>query len=174
MAGAGDAAGHRGRTGRYEAALATLDEMAKTPAAPGTFDVTRAYVAGADGQADQARALFAAQRQKAGKDKMALNNLCWTQGQADFDLDTALADCEASLKIDPEAPPTLDSSGKVLLRMGRFDGRHQALRPRLGQGPRQCPPRSTAAASPGCARARPRAGQADLAAATKAEPGIAV
>ncbi len=161
------------RTGRYEAALATLDEMAKTPAAPGTFDVTRAYVLARMGKADQARALFAAQRQKAGKDKMALNNLCWTQGQADFDLDTALADCEASLKIDPEAPPTLDSSGMVLLRMGRFD---DAIK-RYDRALAKAPGMPASLYGRGIARLRKgeaEAGQADLAAATKAEPGIAV
>ena len=101
-------------------ALATLDKLGKlTPDAQGLV-AERAYVLAGMGKADEARALFADLRVKAGKDANLLNDLCWKQAQANFDLDRALADCEAALKVEPDAA-YLDSAGLVLLRLGRFD-----------------------------------------------------
>jgi tetratricopeptide (TPR) repeat protein len=50
-----------------------------------------------------------------------LNNRCWARAQLGVDLDKALADCNAALKINPGDPALLDSSGLVQLRLGAFD-----------------------------------------------------
>ena len=51
----------------------------------------------------------------------ALNNRCWARAQLNVDLDKALADCNAALRLDPGNPSWLDSRGLVELRMGVFD-----------------------------------------------------
>ena len=52
---------------------------------------------------------------------MALNNLCWSKATANIELNSALDDCRAALKLEPDAGAFLDSLGMVLLRLGRLD-----------------------------------------------------
>ena len=52
----------------------------------------------------------------------ALNSRCWSRALLGRDLVKALADCNASLKLIPGDPNTLDSRGLVRLRLGAFDG----------------------------------------------------
>ena len=52
---------------------------------------------------------------------VALNNRCWARAMLAKDLELALADCNASLKIDPHAAAALDSRGLVWLRLGSYD-----------------------------------------------------
>ena len=52
----------------------------------------------------------------------ALNSRCWSRALLGRDLVKALADCDASLKLIPEDPSTLDSRGLVRLRLRDFDG----------------------------------------------------
>jgi tetratricopeptide (TPR) repeat protein len=49
-----------------------------------------------------------------------LNNRCWLRVTNDDDLDLALADCNASLRIAPANANTLDSRGLVHLKRGEF------------------------------------------------------
>lgn len=49
-----------------------------------------------------------------------LNDRCWARATHGTDLEQALADCNASLRLRPDYPPTLDSRGLVYLRMGRY------------------------------------------------------
>jgi tetratricopeptide (TPR) repeat protein/transglutaminase-like putative cysteine protease len=49
----------------------------------------------------------------------SLNNICYTLAVQPFLLDRALADCDASLKLDPDNAATLDSRAFVLMRLGR-------------------------------------------------------
>lgn len=54
-------------------------------------------------------------------DNASLHNYsCYLRGILGRDLDKALADCNAALKIKPEQSEVLDSRGLVYLRMGRF------------------------------------------------------
>jgi tetratricopeptide (TPR) repeat protein len=50
-----------------------------------------------------------------------LNGRCWARAQMGVDLDKALADCTAALRLNPGDPATLDSRGLVQLRLGDFD-----------------------------------------------------
>ena len=52
---------------------------------------------------------------------MALNGRCWTRAELNIELDKALADCNAALKIIPDSPAFLDSRGLVHLRAKRWD-----------------------------------------------------
>ena len=48
-----------------------------------------------------------------------LNSLCWGKATSGILLAEALADCDASLAIEPASAATLDSKGLVLLRLDR-------------------------------------------------------
>jgi hypothetical protein len=50
-----------------------------------------------------------------------LNARCFGRAMAGKDLDVALADCDASLDLDPHEPATLDSRGFVYFRLGQMD-----------------------------------------------------
>lgn len=54
-------------------------------------------------------------------DPIALNERCWTKATMDIQLDTALADCNASLKLKPDSPATLDSRAFTNLKLGATD-----------------------------------------------------
>jgi tetratricopeptide (TPR) repeat protein/predicted aspartyl protease len=51
----------------------------------------------------------------------ALNGRCWTRALANRDLDKALDDCNAALKLRPHTASYLDSRGLVRLRRGEWD-----------------------------------------------------
>ena len=51
----------------------------------------------------------------------ARNGRCWARALLGEDLDKALADCNAALKLSPHAPNILDSRGLVFLRLGELD-----------------------------------------------------
>jgi len=48
------------------------------------------------------------------------NALCWSLAVLGEELDEARAACDASLRLRPDHPPTLDSRGLVALKQGRF------------------------------------------------------
>jgi tetratricopeptide (TPR) repeat protein len=52
----------------------------------------------------------------------ALNGRCWARAMLGQDLDKALKDCNAALKLAPGDPTFLDSRGLVKLRLGDADG----------------------------------------------------
>ena len=54
-------------------------------------------------------------------DSNALNERCWTKATFNLQLATALADCNASLKLRPNNAATLDSRGFTNLRLGATD-----------------------------------------------------
>jgi tetratricopeptide (TPR) repeat protein len=49
-----------------------------------------------------------------------LNNRCWLRVTNDGDLNAALADCNAAVRIDPSSANALDSRGLVHLKRGEF------------------------------------------------------
>ena len=50
-----------------------------------------------------------------------LNSRCWLKAIANVQLDSALADCDAAVKLTPTSAAILDSRAFVLFRMGRND-----------------------------------------------------
>jgi len=105
--------------GNPASALPALD--AALVIAPDNVDLLalrgRARVAA--GNVAGARADFAAMRATTRDDPVLLNNLCWAQALAGFDLELALADCDAAIAGAEEAG-FIDSRGMVLLQMDRF------------------------------------------------------
>lgn len=101
-----------------DAALSALDGALGV--APERSDLLslRARVRVVAGRLEGARSDFATQRALAGADPVALNNLCWAQALAGFDLEQALADCDAATDAAPSAA-ALDSRGMVLLHLSR-------------------------------------------------------
>jgi len=58
---------------------------------------------------------------KSDKFAEALNARCWVRARGDMELDKALADCNAALKLRPGSPEFLDSRALVHLRLGNVD-----------------------------------------------------
>jgi tetratricopeptide (TPR) repeat protein len=81
---------------------------------------TRGIIYSKSGQAALAELDFAAAR-KFASTAAALNNICWAKATAGVALDTALAECDASVAQVPYNSPARDSRGFVLLRLGRND-----------------------------------------------------
>lgn len=52
---------------------------------------------------------------------VALNGRCWARGQLNRELDKALSDCNAALKLRPSAAAYLDSRALVRLRRGELE-----------------------------------------------------
>lgn len=78
----------------------------------------RGIVYAKNGQAALAERDFAAAR-KFATSAAALNNICWNKATAGVALDTALAECDASVAEAPYESASHDSRGFVLLRLGR-------------------------------------------------------
>ncbi len=51
----------------------------------------------------------------------AYNNRCWARFLMGRDLDQALADCTASLRLSPNQADTINTRGVVQLKLGAFD-----------------------------------------------------
>jgi tetratricopeptide (TPR) repeat protein len=99
-----------------------------------------------------------------------LNNRCWFRAQLGKDLDAALADCDASLKIR-ELPATLDSRGFVYLRLAQPDKAIADYDAALKERPNQ----ASSLFGRGIAKLRKGMaddGEADLAAARAIDPKI--
>ncbi len=95
-----------------------------------------------------------------------LNDSCWYRATHDFELDKALAACDAALKLAPKASNFMDSHGFVELRLGHFD---QAIAD-YDAALALAPTRADSLYGRGIAKLRKgmtREGQADLAAARK-------
>lgn len=108
-----------GDAGRYDEALATADRGLKAKPDNYGLAVERVEILLLAGRvAEAARAIQRLRPQAAG-DVRRLNNLCWMGGTRNHDLEAALRDCDAALKIDPDNGPTADSRGLVLLRLNR-------------------------------------------------------
>lgn len=103
----------------------------------------------------------------------ALNNRCWIRAINDYDLNAALADCDAAVRIAPRSAAALDSRGLVRLKRGDFEGALSDYEAALVIEPG----RGHYIFGRGVARSRlGRAAEsaADLQAAEAAEPGVTV
>jgi tetratricopeptide (TPR) repeat protein len=102
----------------------------------------------------------------------ALNDRCWARAEADRDLDQALKDCNAALRLSKKAAPILDSRGLVYLRRGELDRSISDYNAALALRPNQ----ADSLYGRGLAEMRKglrQAGQADLEAARARDAQIA-
>lgn len=113
-------------SGNREEEIVTLRRAAERIIADEPANEMRAFRLGGiyarAGDGDKARASFAEFRGFAGamKDGIALNSLCYTAATLNFDLDTALSDCQRANALLPNYGAILDSLGFVQLRLGRL------------------------------------------------------
>ncbi|MBW8743976.1 MAG: DUF3857 domain-containing protein [Sphingomonas sp.] len=63
---------------------------------------------------------FAAARKLVANDVAALNDLCWNKALLGVALESALADCDAALKLQPDSGQIVDSHAFLLFRLGRY------------------------------------------------------
>jgi tetratricopeptide (TPR) repeat protein len=102
----------------------------------------------------------------------ALNARCWARAARGTDLDGALTDCDAALRIDPSFADALESRGLVMLRMERFADAVKAFDDVLAHNWA----RPESLYGRGIAKLRlkdPTGGQADIRAAAAVRPSIA-
>lgn len=108
------------REGRPADALPALDAAIAASSEDRDLRIARAETRALAGQAEGAREDFAVVRTTANGDPDWVNALCWSQGVAGFDPETALQDCDAAIAAAPEAA-FLDSRAMVLMHLGRFE-----------------------------------------------------
>jgi tetratricopeptide (TPR) repeat protein/predicted aspartyl protease len=111
-------------TGDHAGAIADLD--AADANAPKSADV-RAHIGHLYARLDRLPQAIAQFDQWIGSHALdghlfsQLNARCWARALLGRELDKALSDCNAALKLNPTEPEILDSRGLVHLRRGEFD-----------------------------------------------------
>lgn len=127
------------QAGQPSRALPALD--AAVAAAPEDFTLRtrRAEARIRSGDEAGARADYALLRQAAAGDPVLFNNICWSQATLGFDLEQALADCEAALANLAEAEFVIDSRAMVLLHLGRYEAAKADYETALAGAPNQVP-----------------------------------
>ena len=160
-----------GDAGRYPEAMTGLTVALK--AHPGDIGLlfARADVHIRAGRIDQAAKDFSAIRAKSAAAPDQLNGLCWQQAIRNVALETALADCDAALKLAPSHSNAVDSRAFVLMRLGRLEEALTTYDAAVKLRPRQ----SESLFGRGLTRLRlnqTAQGQADLVAARAEDPEI--
>jgi tetratricopeptide (TPR) repeat protein/predicted aspartyl protease len=110
--------------GKREAAVPDLDAAAR--AAPKTveerLEMAELYESAyAYGPAIEQFDLWILAHREDARLPEALNGRCWVRALANRDLDKALDDCNAALRLRPHNPSFLDSRGLVRVRQGEWD-----------------------------------------------------
>jgi tetratricopeptide (TPR) repeat protein len=80
---------------------------------------------------------FAAARKLVADNAGALNNLCWSKAILGVALESALEDCDAALKLQPDAGQIIDSRAFVLFRLGRYSDAVSAYDRAIALNPKQ-------------------------------------
>jgi regulator of sirC expression with transglutaminase-like and TPR domain len=99
------------------------------------------------------------------------NDRCWARAVSNRDLDKALADCDAALKMSPNMAAAFDSRGLVRYRQGQFDAALRDYDAALALAPKQ----AASLYGRGLARLKlgqKAEGQTDLAAAVATDAAI--
>jgi tetratricopeptide (TPR) repeat protein len=107
--------------GRFDAAEKDIANIEKVdPDNPAGYRL-RSQLLQKQGRGREALNVIDAHLAKHPDDAGALNERCWTKATLDIQLNTAVADCDASLKLAPNNPATLDSRAFARLRIGDTD-----------------------------------------------------
>ncbi|WP_443749835.1 DUF3857 domain-containing protein [Asticcacaulis solisilvae] len=105
----------------YDKALADADAaMALAPKDEQPHTV-RARIYFAQGKIEQGLADYDALKAINPSGGSAFNGSCWERATRNIQLDTALADCEAAVKLEPKRANYIDSRAFVKFRMGKLD-----------------------------------------------------
>lgn len=108
--------------GRLDVAAAALDEAERLKADPLILTGLRLDLLAKRGEAAAALKLAGETVAKHPDDPHALNMVCWFKATRNLALDTALADCDAALKLSADTPAYLDSRGLARLRSNDTKG----------------------------------------------------
>jgi tetratricopeptide (TPR) repeat protein len=122
--------------GKPQTALPALDGAVEASADSSDLYALRGRARVRAGDEVGARADFATLRTLAAGDPVLLNNLCWAEGLAAFDLETALADCDLAIAGAEEAG-FIDSRALILLHLGRYAEARAAYDQALAAEPNQ-------------------------------------
>jgi len=109
-------------TGRLDLAAAALDQAERLKADALVLTGMRLDLFAKHGDAAAALKLADETVARHPGDPHALNMVCWFKATRNVALDTALADCNAALKLEAGAPSYLDSRGLVRLRSNDTKG----------------------------------------------------
>jgi len=122
--------------GEPAAALPALDAAVTAAPENAVLRALRGKTRVLTGDAAGARADFSTLRTQAAGDPTLLNNLCWAEAEAGFDLEAALTDCDGAIAGAEEAG-FIDSRALVLLQLGRYAEAKAAYDQALAAQPRQ-------------------------------------
>ncbi len=155
----------------YAAVIANATRILVARPADPNISTLRGIAFELSGRHAEANRDFATVRSTVGSNVGGLNNLCWNKATHNAALASALGDCDAALKITPDATNALDSRGFVLFRLGRFQDSIASYDRALALSP------GVAASLYGRGLAKLRLGrmaegQADLKAAKAADAGV--
>tara|TARA_R110001606_G_scaffold74462_3_gene172557 strand:+ start:7706 stop:10648 length:2943 start_codon:yes stop_codon:yes gene_type:complete len=159
------------QTERYQEALSYLDSNEPKISNEMDFQLMRAEIHVQMADFEAARESYGLIRSNADGNSRQFNALCWSLATVNFDLETALHDCDAALKLEPGEPAYLDSKAMVLLRMGRY----QEAIEMYDQALKKSADFAVSQYGRGLAKIKSgdlAGGQADLKAAERLHPGI--
>jgi tetratricopeptide (TPR) repeat protein len=158
------------RAGNFATAEAALDRAEKTAPDDQQIDWLRLNLLKRQGRnQDYVAMMEAMMRKPGGITASTLNNLCWAKVTLNIRADTAMADCDAAIKLDPLNAAALDSRAFVRLKAGQLDGAIADADAALALAPKL----TASLFVRGVAKARKGIdGSADLAAARSLTPGI--
>lgn len=158
------------RQKRFPEAIAVYDALIATHPDQTGIVMSRGMVKMKAGQADAGRKDITAGF-PASLSAIERNNRCWSLATEGMALDTALAECSKAAAAEPQTPAILDSRAFILLRLGRLDEAIADYDKALASSMQP-----TSLYGRGVAymrRGDKTKGEADMAAAAKADPTIA-
>jgi tetratricopeptide (TPR) repeat protein/transglutaminase-like putative cysteine protease len=107
--------------GAFAAAEADIAAIEKIDSDSRTPNLLRLQLFQKQGRPRDALRIADADVAKHPKDATILNERCWVKATLNVDIDTAVADCDAALKLEPSRADILDSRAFAKLRLGAID-----------------------------------------------------
>jgi tetratricopeptide (TPR) repeat protein len=107
--------------GRFDSAQADIATLEKADRDSQLVYELRLKLLEKQGRSREALQLVDTYVAKHPNDAQALNERCWTKATLNIQIETALADCNASLRLKPDSPATLDSRAFAKLKLGATD-----------------------------------------------------
>lgn len=125
------------QNGDFEAAMMLLNEKLKHKPEDVTLLQIRSRLYEDAGQYTQAAADLDQTVAIHPDNAQFLNNRCWLRATRNFELDKALADCNAALELQPGAAAFLDSRAMVRMRQGKIEQAIEDYKAALKASPNQ-------------------------------------
>ena len=109
------------QSGNFKAAEADIAAIEKIEPKSRAPNFLRVQILRKQGRPREVLRIADADVAKHPKDATALNERCWLKATLNIDLATALADCDAALKLEPNRSDILDSRAFAKMRLGAID-----------------------------------------------------